>query len=117
MGEGSKVSNLCKTQTSSFVAGRIKHYLPNWKRLTSDQNILNIVKGLNIEFETPPRQTFIPKQYALSTTEEKVVQQEIANLLMKGGIEVTTHEPDEFLSNIFLRPNKDGSYRMILQYI
>ena len=36
------------------------------------------------------------------------------NLLKKGVIVESTHEPNEYISPIFLRPKKDGSHRLIL---
>ena len=38
----------------------------------------------------------------------------IAILLAKGAIKVSQHEPWEFISNVFLRPKKDGGYHLIL---
>ena len=35
-------------------------------------------------------------------------------LLHKGVIKHSVHEEGEFISSMFLRPKKDGSYRMIL---
>ena len=42
------------------------------------------------------------------------MDQEIYTLLQKGVIEEANHSTGEFLSNVFLRPKKDGSFRMIL---
>ena len=39
---------------------------------------------------------------------------EISKLLSKGLLELTHRSPGDFKSNIFVRPKKDGSYRMIL---
>ena len=39
---------------------------------------------------------------------------EISKLLSKGVLELTHRSPGDFISNIFVRPKKDGSYRMIL---
>ena len=38
----------------------------------------------------------------------------IQRLLLKGVIAHSVHEEGEFISSIFVRPKKDGSYRMIL---
>ena len=42
------------------------------------------------------------------------MDQEIYTLLQKGVIEEAYHSHGEFLSNVFLRPKKGGSFRMIL---
>ena len=43
-----------------------------------------------------------------------VVRTEIHKLLAKGVIAQSQHEPDEFISPIFLLPKKEGTYRIIL---
>ena len=42
------------------------------------------------------------------------MDEEIDKLLKKGVIEISKYEDDQFISNIFTRPKKDGGYRMIL---
>ena len=42
------------------------------------------------------------------------MDQEIYTLLQKGVIAEAYHSHGDFLSNVFLRPKKDGSFRMIL---
>ena len=55
-----------------------------------------------------------PAQPKLSKQETEFVDLEIQKLLEKCVIEESKHEVGEYLSSIFLRPKKDGSYRMIL---
>ena len=43
-----------------------------------------------------------------------IVKQEICKLMCKGVISKATYTPGQFVSNIFLRPKKDGSFRLIL---
>ena len=43
-----------------------------------------------------------------------IIDAEIAKLDSKEVLQVTTHVPDGFISNIFIRPKKDGAFRMIL---
>ena len=49
-----KLNNVIKTsinKANSFQAGNIKSFLENWKRITSDKYILDIIKhGLKLEF-------------------------------------------------------------------
>lgn len=42
--------------SASFNDGRIKHYFDQWRELTSDTEILQIVQGLQDNFETIPFQ-------------------------------------------------------------
>ena len=70
--------------------------------------------GEKIKFSSLPYQLKAPKQNTFSVLEQLAVEQEIKELLAKGVIVQSTHEQDEFISPIFLRPKPDGSYRMIL---
>jgi hypothetical protein len=46
--------------------------------------------------------------------EHDIVEQEIAKLITKKVIIESDKEPEDFVSTIFVRPKKDGTYRMIL---
>ena len=49
-----------------------------------------------------------------SSGETEIIDAEIFKLLSKGVIVNTTREPNDYVSNIFTRTKKEGSYRMIL---
>ena len=49
-----------------------------------------------------------------SPAETEIIDTEISKLLSKGVIVNTTREPNDYVSSIFTRTKKDGSYRMIL---
>ena len=99
---------------NNFQAGRLRHFLSFWKTLTRDKNILNTVSGLKIEFKDLPVQKFVPSEYKHTEQEMKFLDSEIVKLLEKGIIETAVDEQPQYISNIFLRDKKDGSYRMIL---
>ncbi len=98
---------------SSFRVGNIKTCLNNWKQLTTDRNIIDIVTGVKLEFKEKPVQKQAPC-HIFSGRETALIQAEVTKLIDKGVIVTSSHEPDEFISNILLRKKKDGSYRMIL---
>lgn len=54
-------------------------------------------------------QYFIPKQISLTESESVLVQNEVDVLLAKGAIKKVQNPSDEFISNIFLVPTKDGT--------
>ena len=85
-----------------------------WQELTSDPEILNTVKGLNIDFIANPWQGQAPTQKKCSPEESRIIESEINKLLVKRVITPATHEPGEFISTIFLRPKPDGTHHMIL---
>ena len=102
------------TRVDRFQAGKLSHKLCEWRKLTSDSEVLCTIWGEEIEFSSLPYQLKAPKQNTFSVLEQLAVEQEIKKLLAKGVIVQSTHEQDEFISPIFLRPKPDGSYRMIL---
>ena len=113
-----KLKNIIKisiSKTDSFQAGNIKkRFLENWKRITSDKYILDIVKhGLKLEFlsEAPHRKPF---RVTYNTKENGIISQETGKLLKKKVIVQTIAEKRDFFSSVFLRVKKDKSYRMIL---
>ena len=97
----------------SFQGGRIKHHWDQWKQITSDSEILKIVQGLEWDFITEPTQSHMPNQHNFSDVEKMAIDSEIQNLLNKNVIVETMHEKGEFISPIFVRPKKNGTFRLI----
>jgi len=97
-----------------FRAGQIASNLDQWKTLTTDREILNTVEGQTIEFIVQPIQVKPPYQPQWANEKTKFMDSEILALLEKGIIEHAVRDKNEFISTIFLRPKKDGNYRMIL---
>ena len=84
--------------------------------MTSDKVILDMVKGCHITFTHNhfPLRLRPPQSIKFTDWESSLMDQEIYTLLQKGVIEEAYHSHGEFLSNVFLRPKKDGSFRMIV---
>ena len=109
-----KIKQYLNTQVDCFKAGRIKESYHIWEKLTSDSEVLNTVKGLTIEFNRTPYQVRVPNQKKFSIEERHTVESEIKKLLDKRVIQPSEHEPNEYISTVFLRPKSDGTHRMIL---
>ena len=108
------VPSLIKSQTS-FQAGELKHFLPQWEAITNDPSILQIVTGVKLEFKNsvaPVQHSGRPSVF--NSQQHSIVNAEIAKLLAKGVIVPAAQETEEFISTIFLRPKKDGTHRTIL---
>ena len=75
-------------------AGRLKHFVGAWMKITQDPKILDIVKGYKIPFHSKPFQSKIPFQPIVSREGEELVKLEV--------------------SNLFLVKKKDGRQRRIL---
>ena len=103
-----------KSKVLNFKGGRLVSYLDNWKLVTSDSNILDMVSGAHIEFSSTPIQVRPPITKVFSSGDKQVIASEIKSLLGKGVVVPYTTDPGKFISPIFTTPKKDGSYRMIL---
>ena len=72
------------------------------------------VSGELIPFITIPVQRNVPFQPVWKGPKSEFIDNEILSLLENGVIIASQHEPDEFVSPIFLRGKRDGSFRMML---
>ena len=98
----------------NFLMGCISDASLLWKKLTSDQEILDTVHGMHIEFKEIPIQLAPCVKTHIAEVNQRHVDEEISLLLHKKVITPTSHEQGEFISPIFLRSKKDGSFRMVL---
>ena len=69
-------------QIASFEGGRIRKFSSHWQKITNDPQVLDMVSGTHIDFQSIPIQTrpkvsskFSPQQYT-------TIQNEISNLLI-----------------------------------
>ena len=81
-----------------FQAGKTKQYLCNWKHLTSDIEILQIVSDLPIELTDVLVQTHL---HHCSQQHQPVMDNEKEKLLQKNVIRRCDHEEGEIISTIF----------------
>lgn len=80
-----------------FEAGRLKCFVENWRKITSDDAVLDIVQHCHIQLKegTNPINTSLPHSF-FNVKEEQIIQDEIQKLLeMKVLIEVE-HCSEEF---------------------
>ena len=82
-----KLVQASQGKVNAFRAGQIAQYYDQWKLLTSDPVILNIVQGAHINLEQLPTQAIPPKPNNFNDRETKLVELEINKLLSKGVIE------------------------------
>ena len=82
--------------------------------MTNDAFILDAIKHHHIEFEAEyPTQTVQPNKINFSAAEIMTIDAEITKLVTREVLQVTNRVPG-FISNIFIRPKKDGAFSMIL---
>ena len=83
--------------------------MDSWKEITGDQKILSLVQECEIKFKSMPIQSNPPRPFNMSKEEEILVDLEVQNLLKgKGAIKICSPDPNQFISNIFTIPKKDG---------
>ena len=82
----------------NFRAGNVRAYLPAWKSLTSDNEILTTVSGLKIDIpEDTPTNITRSFQHNFNVKENLFISNEFVKLLAKGVIVENQHEPDEII--------------------
>ena len=96
------------------LAGRLLHFLPNWRQITSDPDILMTVAGYKLPFTLPPHQTSAKAPLTISQRESEKVDSEVALLREKGVLHVACSVPDQFVSSLFLVPKRDGNSRPVI---
>lgn len=97
-----------------FEAGQLRHRIDCWRTLTSDRLLLHIVEGFTLDFTQSPFQRKWPTQVISETAEVVATSALLQELLDKGVIEQAPINPTGFVSNIFLRRKRSGSFRLIL---
>ncbi|XP_074107699.1 uncharacterized protein LOC141532965 [Cotesia typhae] len=98
----------------SFIAGRLRHFVEEWKTITSDKFILNCLRGYNLTFKSKPVQFREPSTPNWSLDEFEKINQEISNLLTKKAIEKCVACEGQFVSSYFLVAKPDKSNRFII---
>ena len=96
------------------VAGSIKEFLPAWKLLTKDQELLALVEGHQILLLMEPVRKKAPKIPKLNQKQQKLVDLEVKAMLEKGSISKVCHSKGEFLSSLFLISKKGNANRPVI---
>ena len=99
------------------VGGKLPHFLENWKAITKDRFILDIIEnGLNIPLMSP--YTGNTEEPVLDLAEGEKIEAEIAKMLEKRAIRevIGTEKKDQgrVFSSLFARKKPDGSLRPIV---
>ena len=97
------------------VGGRLRFFLDEWKKLTSDAFILDMVSGMSLSLTDLPTQRKLPHPVHMPKEQVKSVEAQIQQLIDKNAIMETTFNPStDFLSTVFAVPKSDGNFRLVL---
>ena len=94
-------------------AGRLKYYVKEWSEITNDKYILSSITGYEIPFIQEPQQYSQPVPPTFSQSEANAVSEQIEKLLLMGAIEIVKPEPGQFISNVFVVPKQDKTFRLV----
>ncbi len=98
---------------TQFSAGGTARCYEQWAKLTSDKWILDTIQGYEIEFFRTPFQLFKPRPLVLSPRERSGLDAVLTEYLECQIIEPCADLGEGFYSNLFTRPKRDGSVRVI----
>ena len=113
------------------VAGNTANRMTAWLDLTTDRAILQSVTGFRFILDDTPMQIGLPREYKFNKAQSQFIDDHIKELVQKGAIaEIWSlvgwlgggftpcrhlrSLEDCFVSNIFLRPKPNSSFRMII---
>ena len=95
------------------VGGRLAHFVHNWQSITDDPWVLSIIRrGYLIPFSEPPPLSEVPIFF--NQSKDSRLEEEVANLLLKGAVEKIDPVSPGFYSRIFIVPKKNGKSRLII---
>ena len=99
---------------SGSQSGRLSQCLQNWRVVTGNPEILEMVRGVKLQFVSDPPLSG-PKQVGprFAQQEWQILDAEIMNLLEKEAIEEVKGHATGFYGHLFTRPKKDGSMRPV----
>ena len=90
------------------IGGRLQFFLHNWRLLTHDPVILNIVQGYKLEFTEMPEQSHRVPALKFGQDQTTIVEAEVEDLIAKGAVKLVNPSQVKFWSQIFLREKKGG---------
>ena len=101
----------CNTK-ENYCAGKVRLHFEFWKSLSLDDFVLRNVKGVSVD--CPNFVSVVPRPIVFNKFEKLAISDEIKRFLDLQIIEVSFHEPMQFISNIFYVPKRLGGVRIIL---
>ena len=98
-----------------FIAGGLANCISFWESITDDSHVHNIIRGYKpLHFTREVCQHSSPPNIINKDAEIAHMNAEVESLLKMGVIEHCDPCDNQYVSNVFLVPKHDGSYRKIL---
>ena len=102
-----------QAEALQLEGGHLQQFYAVWETLTSDPEILQLVRGAHLELDDTEFPSSSSTQPHLNKSEMAIMDAEIVQLSLEKVISKCEHSPDLYLSAVFTRPKKDGINRMI----
>ena len=102
-----KLKTLFQLEVNQFKPGNVKNKLPNWQKITKNNELLEKTKGAKIPLSRIPRKVYSHNPL-FTPAEIKANDAEISKLLKKGVIKPSIHDQGEYISPIFMTTKNDG---------
>ena len=102
------------SKVNNFRGGQLEKHVRQWRKLTTNPNILSVISGDKTEFADAPKIQHKARSPQFSDEGSNLIKDEIDKLLTKGVIKETCHEEKEFVSPIFISHKSNGGIRLIL---
>lgn len=96
------------------IAGRLQGFLPVWRTICNDPKVLAWLRGYKIPFTSIPTQQREPTEKSFSATERREILLLLDKFIGKGIVKQVSQVEGQFISNIFITPKNDGSFRLII---
>lgn len=99
-----------------FEAGRIHLFIQEWRELTCDPVILDLVAGCHFDIKVDDIYPLFSQEieYKFNATETSIISEEIDKLLRLKVIQTTERKEGQVISPVFLRCKKNGGHRLVL---
>ena len=96
------------------VGGRVSRFTTNWAKISQDPWILETVSGHRLELAGTPTQERVPGSPVMDPVKAELLSEEVQSLVSKGAITSITDDGDGYVSQLFLVPKSDGSWRPVI---
>ena len=93
---------------------RLAFFVANWEEVSNDPWVLEAVRSYKIEFLSESRQREPPGQIAMNAEQPQAMTLEIQKLHKKGAVVQVESHSGGFVSQVFLVPKSDGTWRPVL---
>ena len=105
--------SIARREAHRQVGGRLSLFLPNLMRISSDQWILDTVRGYKLDLMATPFQHHKSVTF-LDGAKAQAMSQEVETLHRNGAIVPISESQEECISPVCLVPKSDGPWRTVI---